>query len=189
MADLIFPDAAAAAARPGVAPHHATYQVDPTQSEVRFCAKSFGLITVRGRIPVVNGVIRVSGDRVRATAEAASGQIDTGLPARDRHLRTSHYLHTEAHPHIRYSVQNATLDAEEITGSLTVCNVTASVTITIDRLELTDGVLHIQARTALDRTPYPMLPPITGVSRVINIELSITARADALDRPTNTDQL
>jgi polyisoprenoid-binding protein YceI len=175
MADLSSPDAAPAA-RSGVAPHHAVYQVDPTKSEVRFSATAFGLIPVRGRIPVVSGSIRVSGDRVHAAGEAASSQINTGLSVRDRHLRTSHYLDATAHPHIRCTVENAALESDEITGSLVVREVAGNLPITIHRLELTDGVLHIQARAALDRTPYPMLAPVVGVSRVINIELRITAR-------------
>jgi hypothetical protein len=74
-------------------------------------------------------------------------------------------------------VENAALESKEIAGSLIVRGVASSVPLTIQRIECTDGVLHIQAGTALDRTQYPMFPPIAGVSRVINIELSITARA------------
>jgi polyisoprenoid-binding protein YceI len=71
-----------------------TYQVDPARSELKFRAKAFGLMWVRGRIPVTSGTIRITEGQLEGSGEIGAAEIDTGLAARDWHLRTSHYLHT-----------------------------------------------------------------------------------------------
>jgi polyisoprenoid-binding protein YceI len=103
--------------------------------------------------------------------------VSTGIAARDWHLRTSHYLHAKRHPVIRMAVD----DADLVTGTarcvVTVRNTTAPVTMTITHWEVVDGELHLEAAVELDRSPFPMLPPLAGVSRKVRVELIVVARS------------
>jgi polyisoprenoid-binding protein YceI len=149
---------------------------DCTRSELRFTAKAFTLIWVRGRMPAASGTIRVQDGKLSGIGEVAAAGVSTGIAARDWHLRTSHYLHAKRHPVIRMAVD----DADLVTGTarclVTVRNTTAPVTMTITHWEVVDGELHLEAAVELDRSPFPMLPPLAGVSRKVRIELIVVAR-------------
>ena len=45
----------------------------------------------------------------------------------------------------------------------------------IGTVEFTGDVLRVDGRLVLDRSPLPMLPPIAGVSRLVEVDLSIRA--------------
>jgi len=49
--------------------------------------------------------------------------------------------------------------------------------MTITHWEVDDGELHLEAAVELDRSPFPMLPPLAGVSRRVRIELIVVARS------------
>jgi hypothetical protein len=51
-----------------------------------------------------------------------------------------------------------------------------TVPLTIDVVELDEEVLRVTGHLLLDRRPLPMLPPIAGVSRLVEIELELLAR-------------
>ena len=152
-----------------------TYHVDPARSTLQFRAKAFGLTWVRGHMPVASGTIRVAGGRLEGSGEIGAAELDTGLAARNWHLRTSHYLHTRAHPRIGVSVAGAALGVTRADCTVTVRGTPGTVPMRVRRVAFEDGTLRIDADTALDRTPYPMLPPVAGVSRVVYIEVAIAA--------------
>jgi hypothetical protein len=56
-----------------------------------FRAKAFGLVWVRGRTPVIGAALHAR-DGVFSGGAVGADRISTGLGARDRHLRSSHYL-------------------------------------------------------------------------------------------------
>lgn len=152
-----------------------SYRADPQRSELRFRAKAFGLLWVRGTIPAVEGTVRIENGRLSGHGVIAASKVDTGLGARDWHLRTSHYLHTSAHPTIALEVDDADITAGRVDCAVTVRGTTSTVPMTIEKLEVTDGDLHLQAGVELDRTPFPMLPPLAGVSRIVHIGLTVVA--------------
>jgi polyisoprenoid-binding protein YceI len=152
-----------------------TYQVDPARSRLKFRAKAFGLMWVRGRIPVTSGTIRITEGQLEGSGEIGAAEINTGLAARDWHLRTSHYLHTRAHPRIRVSFAGADLGATRADCTVTVRGTPSTVPMRVRRVAFDDGTLRIEADVALDRTPYRMLPPLAGVSRVVHVDVEIAA--------------
>jgi len=152
-----------------------TYQVDPARSTLKFRARAFGLMWVRGHMPVTAGTIRITEGRLEASGEIGAAQIDTGLAARDWHLRTSHYLHTRAHPRIGVSFAGADLGATQADCTVTVRGTPSTVPMRVRRVAFDDGTLCIEAGVALDRTPYRMLPPLAGVSRVVHLDVEIAA--------------
>ena len=152
-----------------------TYQVDPARSTLKFRAKAFGLMWVRGHMPVTAGTIRITEGRLEASGELGAAHIDTGLAARDWHLRTSHYLHTRAHPRIGVSFTGTDLGATQADCTVTVRGTPGTVPMRVRRVAFDEGTLRIEAGVALDRTPYRMLPPLAGVSRVVHIDVEIAA--------------
>lgn len=153
------------------------YVADPSHSELRFKAKAFTLAWVRGTIPALSGSIRIVDGMLSGTGAIAADKVTTGLTPRDWHLRSSHYLHVKKHPSIELSVADADIASGTAECTVTVRGVASSVPMTIRRLEVVDGALCLDAAVELDRTPYPMLPPLAGVSRVVHVELTIVARS------------
>jgi polyisoprenoid-binding protein YceI len=163
-----------------VAPAQATYEIDTDVSELRFRARAFTRFWVRGTMPVAEGSVRFTDGRVSGDGQIAADRLSTGLAPRDWHLRSSHYLHTARHPRIRVSV------ADTAVGSPFECTVvvrgaSCTVPLTVDAVELDEEVLRVTGHLLLDRRPLPMLPPIAGVSRLVEIELELLARRVSVD--------
>ncbi len=91
------------------------YEVDLAESELRFKAKAFGVMWVRGRMPVVSGALEVESGRLPGWGAIAADAVKTGIGSRDWHLRTSHYLATSKHPTIRLEVSDGDLSASPVT--------------------------------------------------------------------------
>jgi polyisoprenoid-binding protein YceI len=154
-----------------------TYEVDPASSELRFRAKAFALTWVRGSMPVVSGRISIRDGRVSGSGEIAADEVTTGLRPRDWHLRSAHYLGTARHPRIAVSVGDTGLDEGQFPCTVVVRDTPTTVPLDLRSVELEDGRLRIDAQLELDRTPFPMLPPIAGVSRRVHLELTLVATA------------
>jgi polyisoprenoid-binding protein YceI len=173
VSDARIPKPAAIGPRP-VLPD-GTYDIDPQGSQLRFRAKAFALAWVPGTMPVISGCIYIRDGRVSGSGEIAADQVTTGLAPRDWHLRSSHYLDTARHPRIAVSVGGTGLDAEQFPCTVVVRDTPATVPLDLRAVEIDDGRLRIEAHLVLDRTPFPMLPPIAGVSRRVDVELTLVA--------------
>ncbi|MDN5858343.1 MAG: YceI family protein [Pseudonocardia sp.] len=153
-----------------------TYVVDTERSELRFRAKAFAALWVRGRMPALDGTIQVRAGRLSASGAIAAQRVDTGLPTRDWHLRSSHYLHSARHPRIAITVDGSATDAPESTAEIEVRGVAAPLRLRIADLGWQDGRLRLEAEGDLDRSSLPMLPPIAGVSRIVHCRLMVEAQ-------------
>jgi polyisoprenoid-binding protein YceI len=156
-------------------PPDGTYDIDPERSELRFRAKAFALAWVQGTMPVMSGCICVRDGRVSGSGEIAADNVTTGLAPRDWHLRSPHYLGTSRHPRIAVSVSDTGLDAVRFPCTVVVRDTPATVPLDLRAVEIDDGQLRIEAHLVLDRTPFPMLPPIAGVSRHVDVDLTLVA--------------
>jgi polyisoprenoid-binding protein YceI len=152
-----------------------TYAVDTEQSAVTFRAKAFGLMWVRGRIPVREGSITVSGGRITGTGLLAADRIDTALGPRDWHLRSAHYLHTDKHPTIEVAIDGVDLSSGSVPCEVTVRGTTAPPQLQLRSIAAADA-LDITAETTVNRTVYPMLGPWAGVSCRANLGITLVAR-------------
>lgn len=152
-----------------------TYRVDPDRSSVRFRATAFGLLPVAGTLPVVEGTVEVSGSTVRASGELGADGVDTGMRPRDWHLRTKHYLHSAEHPRIAVALEPVEVSDAEPTCSVTVRGTTHPVPMRVSRFDSDRDGLRVSLATTLDRTPFPMLPPSAGVSRLVELEVDLVA--------------
>jgi polyisoprenoid-binding protein YceI len=173
MSNAPIPEPASVGPRP-VLPD-GTYDIDPESSQLRFRAKAFALAWVRGTMPVISGCICVRDGRVSGSGEIAADMVTTGLAPRDWHLRSSHYLGTARHPRIAVSVGDTGLEAAQFPCTVAVRDTPTTVPLHVREVGIDDGRLRIEAHLVLDRTPFPMLPPIAGVSRRVDVELSLVA--------------
>jgi polyisoprenoid-binding protein YceI len=155
------------------------YDIDPEASQLRFRAKAFALAWVRGTMPVISGSIRIHDGRVSGSGEIAADKVTTGLAPRDWHLRSSHYLGTARHPRIAVSVSETGVDEGQFSCTVVVRDTPTTVPFEVRAVEIADGRLRVEAHLVLDRTPFPMLPPIAGVSRRVDVELTLVARRSA----------
>jgi polyisoprenoid-binding protein YceI len=152
-----------------------TYDIDPEASQLRFRAKAFALAWVRGTMPVISGCMYIRDGRVSGSGEIAADKVTTGLAPRDWHLRSSHYLATAKHPRIAVSVDDTGLDTEQFLCTVVVRDTPATVPLDVRAVQIQDGMLRIECQLVLDRTPFPMLPPPAGVSRRVDVELTLVA--------------
>ena len=158
-------------------PSTTAYDVDPDRSSVRFRAIAFGLIPVNGILPVEQGTVLVSGSTVQGSGELAANRVDTRMAPRDWHLRTKHYLHSAEHPRVAVALEQADVSRAEQTCSVTVRGVTHPVPVRVSRFDHDRAELHATLATTLDRTPFPMLPLLAGVSRRVELEIDLVGVA------------
>jgi len=112
-----------------------TYQLDASHSRVGFIARHAMIAKVRGSFDQVEGKATIDGanpaaSSLEVTIQATS--IDTRDANRDGHLRSADFFDVEKYPTITFvGTGFAIVDDEtvEVTGDLTIKDVTKSVTI------------------------------------------------------------
>ena len=112
------------------------WAIDTSHSSIELVARHMMISKVRGHFREFSGTICIAEvpeeSWVEATVDAAS--IDTGDPDRDAHLRTADFLDIERFPHIRYHSTSVHPigDKWEVSGDLTLRDVTRSVTLLVE---------------------------------------------------------
>jgi polyisoprenoid-binding protein YceI len=81
------------------------YDIDPAHSTVGFSVKHMGISTVPGKFAKFKGTVTLekhesTAARVEAVIESAS--IDTGIEARDKHLKSADFFDVAKYPEIRF---------------------------------------------------------------------------------------
>jgi len=152
-----------------------TYVADPERSQLTFRAKAFGVVWVHGNMPVTSGTLQVADGRVQGAGDVSASGVTTGLWVRDWHLRTGHYLGTAAHPRIHLSVEDADLTSGCVAARVTVRGKPASVDLVLDSAQVSDGTVRLAAHGTVDRSPFGMLPPMCGVSRLVHVTIVVVA--------------
>lgn len=112
-----------------------TWTIDPAHSELAFTVKHLMISKVRGVFEKFDVTI-VTGDdiddsTIEATIDVSS--VNTGVEARDNHLRTSDFFLVEEFPTMTFRSTSFDGDAETgeftVTGDLTLRGVTKPVTL------------------------------------------------------------
>jgi polyisoprenoid-binding protein YceI len=109
------------------------YDIDPAHSSVGFKIKHLGITTVPGKFARFKGTVTLdkhesAAARVEAAIEAAS--IDTGIEARDKHLKSPDFFDVDKFPDIRFvstKVSKMKDDKFVMEGDLTMHGVTKPV--------------------------------------------------------------
>jgi polyisoprenoid-binding protein YceI len=137
-----------------------SWTVDPTRTTVEFEVKHFwGLHTVHGTFHGFAGsyVEAPGGAEIDLTIDAAS--VDTGIAARDRHLRSDDFFGVELHPIVRFTsnrVRGGLHDGRlHVTGELEAAGTRLPLALVASVQEL-DGELEVEATTTVDQRYFGM---------------------------------
>ena len=174
--------AAAAAAQAG------TWQIDPNHSAAQFSVRHLGVSTVRGAFTKVSGSAKYDpSDPSKTTLEAAidANSVDTRVEARDKDLRSPHFLEVEKYPTITFHSKQAKAAGNgklQITGDLTIHGVTKEVVLDVDgpsspiKDPWGNQRIGASASTKITRQDFG----VNGAPGVVGDEISITIDAELI---------
>jgi polyisoprenoid-binding protein YceI len=168
-----------------------TYNFDPAHTVVGFGVRHLGIALVEGRFKDVTGTVEYNADDVtRSTVNfsAKIDSIDTGVAARDTHLKSADFFESEKFPEMTFrSTKVERVNGRlNLTGDLTIKGVTKQVSFPFS---MTGGVkdpwggtrFGIAAGTTLNRRDFGInfgtkLPSgALDVANEVAVELHIEA--------------
>jgi polyisoprenoid-binding protein YceI len=172
-------------------PSPGRWDLDPAHTAIRFVARHLGLGDVHGRFNRFQGSVwigdPVTSSRLEVLIDAAS--IDTGVQARDDHLRSPDFLDVHTYPHLRFSADRFTHRGGNrwtVAGVLGLHGV--SRTVRLDTVYLGTGTgmdgetrAACRATTELHREDYTLnwrkmlAAGIAVVGPTVRVELDIQA--------------
>jgi polyisoprenoid-binding protein YceI len=111
-----------------------TWTLDPAHSQIEFSVKHMMITTVRGqfrKFAVDVDFDEAHPERSTVVAHIDSSSIDTGMEARDAHLRSADFFETEKYPELTFhsSRIESSRDGYTILGDLTIRGETRPVTL------------------------------------------------------------
>lgn len=109
-----------------------TWVLDPSHSEVTFSLRHMMISKVRGEFGLKSATITAPANPLEATVTASvdAASISTNDENRDNHLRSADFFDVETYPTMTFKATQITDD--EITGDLTIKDVTKPVTFSYD---------------------------------------------------------
>jgi polyisoprenoid-binding protein YceI len=164
--------------------------IDPVASHVAFSVRHVGLAKVRGRFTDVAGAIEIADDPEASsvTVDIAAASVDTGLTARDEHLRSADFLEVDRYPRLAFRSRAVVRDGSRwtVAGDLDLHGVVRPVTLDVEFLGAhADADEHLRAifaaTTSIDRHDFGLTwnPAVEAggivVGRTVTIELEIEA--------------
>ena len=113
------------------------YAFDKNHSFIGFKVRHMGLIEVPGFFRDFTGEVNFNADDITkssVTFKAMTTSVDTGVPNRDKHLRTADFFDVEKFPEMTF--KSTKVEKKEktwlVTGDLTMRGVTKSVSVPFD---------------------------------------------------------
>jgi polyisoprenoid-binding protein YceI len=112
------------------------YKIDPSHSEVSFQIRHL-LTNVRGHFNQYEGTVNLDPAKPEASKvefKIKADSIDTGVPDRDKHLRSADFFETEKYPEITFTstkIKKTGKDTYDVTGKFTLHGVTKEVTLPV----------------------------------------------------------
>ncbi len=168
-----------------------TWQIDTAHTVVSFTAKHMMITKVRGIFKEVTGTIEYDeNDPSRSFVEVTipTATVETGMEARDNHLRSPDFLDVESHPAMTFRSTSIAPKGDRwtITGDLTIRGVTRPVVLDAEALGIVqgmDGRRHagFEAATKIKRSDWGLTWNVgleAGgwlVSDEVSIELEVAA--------------
>lgn len=169
------------------------YAFDKAHSFIGFKVKHMGLIDVPGYFRDFTGTVNFDAkDISRSTVEfsAKVTSVDTGVAARDNHLRTADFFEVEKYPELTFKSTKVEKkgDSWMLTGDFTLKGVTKSITFPfqisgwLPADQRSGGKMGIVAETSINRRDYGVnygntLPNgVAALSDNVKIVLQIEAQ-------------
>lgn len=113
------------------------YTVDASHTTLAFVARHAMITKVRGTLAATGQAVLKADDPKASsiTIAADTASVNTGNADRDAHLRSGDFFESEKYPNITFTSTNVNIAGEdevEVTGDLTIKEVTKSVTIPLE---------------------------------------------------------
>lgn len=114
-----------------------TWMIDPAHTDVLFSVTHMMVTRVRGKFTRVAGVLHLDEDdptRSTATLTIEAASIDTGVPARDEHLRSADFFDVATYPQITFrstAIERRSDSVYRVVGDLTMKDVTRPVELDV----------------------------------------------------------
>ncbi|HEX9050691.1 MAG TPA: YceI family protein [Anaeromyxobacter sp.] len=175
-----------------------TWSIDPAHSRAGFSIRHLVISNVRGDFQKLSGAVQldekdVSRSSVEATLETAS--VDTGMPDRDKHLRSPDFFDAERFPTITFKstkVAKAAGGKLAVTGNLTMKGVTRPIVLAVEgpTAEIKDPMGNVRrglsASATINRKDWGLTwsktveaGPVVGDEVKIEIEAELVKQAAA----------
>lgn len=168
------------------------YNFDKAHSFIGFKVKHMGLVEVPGFFRDFTGEVNFDSKDVaksKVAFKAMTTSVDTGVPGRDKHLRTADFFEVEKYPEMTFASTRVEKKGKGwmVTGDLTIKGVTKSVTIPFDiagwlpASERSGMKMGIAGETTINRRDFGVnwgtnLPSgIPAVSNDVRVVLQIEA--------------
>jgi polyisoprenoid-binding protein YceI len=142
--------------------------LDATAIRVHFVVRWFGVIRVRGVFTRCQAEIdppcaEHTDCQVFVAVDAHS--VSTGIDLRDRHLRSSRFLHADLYPTIRFEGHEVTVASadREVQGELVLRGVSAPLRARVTRIEERGATARLTLEATVLRRPHGVgVPPGLG---------------------------
>jgi polyisoprenoid-binding protein YceI len=142
-----------------------TWKLDSAHTQITFSAKHMMVTTVRGTFADVEGTIELDETdptRSKGQFRVGAASVDTKFGARDAHLRSPDFFDAETYPTIRFastSIRQTAEDRFEVTGDLTIKDVTRPLTFEVELDGIVPGMsgqrhAGLSARATLHREDW-----------------------------------
>lgn len=143
----------------------ARWTFEPGHTAAEFCVRHMMVTFVRGHFKNVRGTLEFDPDRPEQGSveiEMDAGTLWTGVPERDDHLRSDHFLDVAQHPRITFHsrrVERVAGNEYKVTGELTIRGVTKPVTLEaryagMSKTPFQDTRVGFTATTVLNRHDF-----------------------------------
>ncbi|MFI4862029.1 MAG: YceI family protein [Phycisphaerales bacterium JB063] len=108
------------------------FSVDPVHSHVGFRIKHMGVSYVYGRFNTYQGSLTL-GDEPSLSMTVQADSIDTGIAARDAHLKNADFFDVANHPTLSFTSTaiEETEDGYRVTGEFTMLGVSKEITVLV----------------------------------------------------------
>jgi polyisoprenoid-binding protein YceI len=177
-----------------------TWKLDSAHTQISFSAKHMMVTSVRGTFHDVEGTIELDeSDPTRSRGEfrVATASVDTNFGARDAHLRSADFFDAEAYPYIAFTstdIRQVKDDTFEVTGDLTIRDVTKPATFTVELEGIVPGMgggrhAGLSASAKLERDAWGLNWNVALeqggwlVGKEIKLEIAIAADEVAVTEP------
>lgn len=114
------------------------WAIDPTHTKVNFKVKHLMISNVSGHFNEFDGSVITDGEdfaSAKISFSLNASSVDTQMPDRDAHLKSPDFFDAEKYPKIDFSgkgMKDLGDDMYELTGDLTIKDVTKPVTLTVE---------------------------------------------------------
>jgi polyisoprenoid-binding protein YceI len=168
------------------------YKIDPAHSTIGFAVRHYEINWVDGRFKDFEGTVRyddkdVTKSSVEFTAKVTS--VDTGVEARDKHLRTADFFEVEKYPTMTFKSTRVERkgNAFVLLGDLTLKGVTKPVQLSFSVAGAVKDPrgntrFGVAAQTKVNRRDFGINfgGPMTGGGLSIGDEVSITLNLEVV---------